>query len=46
MKLPVDSLQPVAVNVSVNLRRRYVRVAEHFLHDSQVRAALEHVRGK
>lgn len=38
MKLPVDSLEPLLINVGVNLCGRDVRVAEHFLDDPQVGA--------
>ena len=44
MKLPVHGFQPLLVYVRVNLRRRNIGVAKHFLDDSQVRAIAEKVR--
>src|SRR6266849_5777230 len=42
----VNLLQPLLDNVRVDLRCRNVGVAEHQLHRSQIRAALQQMRGK
>ena len=44
MKLPVDRLQPLLIDVRVNLRRRNIGVPEHLLDDPQVRAIAQQVR--
>ena len=46
MKFPVHRLQPLLVDMRVNLRGRNIRVAEHFLDNSQVRAIAEQMRRK
>ena len=46
MKLLVDRLEAVAIDVGVVLRRADVGVAEQFLHRAQVGAAGEQVRGE
>ncbi len=38
MKLAMHSLQPLLIDMGVNLCRRYVGVAQHLLDDSQIRA--------
>jgi len=40
----MHSLQPLLIDMGVDLRRRYVRVAQHLLDDSQIRAVAEQVR--
>ena len=45
MRRVVDRLQAVAGEVGVDLRGREVGVAEQLLHDPEVGAALEEVRG-
>ena len=42
----MHSLQPLLIDMGVNLCRRYVRVAQHLLDDSQVSAIAEQVRGE
>jgi hypothetical protein len=44
MKLAMHSLQPLLIDMGVNLCRRYVRVAQHLLDDSQIRAVAEQMR--
>ena len=44
VKLPVHSFEPLLVDVGVNLRRRNVSVAQHFLDDPQIRAVAEQMR--
>ena len=44
MKLAMDSLQPLLIDMGVDLRRRYVGVAQHLLDDSQIRAVAEQMR--
>jgi hypothetical protein len=44
MKLPVHGLQPLLVHVRVNLRRRNVRVPEHFLDDPEIGAVAQQMR--
>ena len=41
MKLPMYSFEPLLINVRVNLRRRNIGVAEHFLDDAQVGAVAQ-----
>jgi hypothetical protein len=38
MKLAMHSLQSLLIDMGVDLRRRYVRVAQHLLNDSQISA--------
>ena len=38
MKLAMHSLQPLLIDVGVDLCRRYVGVTQHLLDDSQIRA--------
>lgn len=40
----MHSLQPLLVDVGVNLCRRYVGVAQHLLDDSQIRAVAKQMR--
>ena len=44
MKLAMHSLQPLLIDMGVDLRRRYVGVAQHLLDDSQICAVAEQVR--
>ena len=44
MKLSMHSLEPLLVDVGINLGRRYVRVAQHLLDDSKIRAVAEKMR--
>lgn len=46
MKFPVRVFETVLIDVGVDLRRRDIGVAEHFLDHAQVRAVGEQVRGK
>jgi hypothetical protein len=41
MKLAMHSLQPLLIDMRVDLCRGYVGVAQHFLDDSQIRAIAE-----
>jgi hypothetical protein len=38
MKLSVHGFEPLLIDMRVNLRRRNIRVAEHFLDNAQVGA--------
>src|SRR5438067_2644243 len=44
MKLAMHSLQPLLIDMGVNLCRRYVRVTQHLLDNSQIRAVAEQMR--
>jgi len=44
VKLPMYSFKPLLIDVRVNLRRRNIGVAEHFLDDAQVSAVSKQVR--
>ena len=44
MKLAMHSLQPLLIDMSVYLCGRYVRMAQHLLDDSQIRAVAEQMR--
>ena len=44
MNLAMHSLEPLLVDMSINLRRRYVRVAQHLLDDSKIGAVAEQMR--
>jgi hypothetical protein len=44
MKLAMHSLEPLLIDMSVDLCRRYVRVAQHLLDDSKIRAVAEQMR--
>ena len=44
MKLAVHSLKPLLIDMGINLCRRYVCVAKHFLDDSKIRAVAEQMR--
>jgi hypothetical protein len=37
VKLPVHSFEPLLIDMSVNLRRRNIGVAQHFLDNPQIR---------
>ena len=41
MKLAMHSLKPLLIDMGINLGRRYVRVAEHLLDDSKIRAVAQ-----
>lgn len=38
VKLPVHSFEPLLIDMSVNLRRRNIGMAQHFLNNPQIRA--------
>ena len=44
MKLAMHSLEPLLIDMSINLGRRYVGVAQHFLNDSKICAVAEEMR--
>ena len=44
MKLAMHSLEPLLIDMRVDLCRRYVRVAQHLLDDSKIRAVAEQMR--
>ena len=44
VKFPVYSFEPLFVHVGVNLCRRNIGVAQHFLDDPQIRTVSEQVR--
>jgi hypothetical protein len=44
MKLAVHSLEPLLIDVGVDLGRRYVRVAQHLLNNSKISAVAEQMR--
>ena len=44
MKLAMHCLQPLLIDMGVNLCCRYVGVAQHLLDDSQIRAVAEQMR--
>jgi hypothetical protein len=44
MKLAMHSLEPLLIDMGIDLGRRYVRVAQHLLDDSQIRAVAEQMR--
>jgi hypothetical protein len=44
MKLAMHSLEPLLIDVSIDLSRRYVRMAEHLLDDSKICAVAEQMR--
>ena len=44
MEFPMNLAQPAAGDVRVNLPGAYVRVAEQFLDDAQIRAVLQQMR--
>ena len=46
MKLAVQILEVLAGDVGVYLSRRYIHMTEHYLHGSQIGAALQQMRGK
>ena len=41
MKLPVHGFQPLLVHVRINLRRRNIGVAQHFLDNAKIGAVPE-----
>ena len=46
MKLSVHGFEPLLIDMRVNLRRRNIRVAEHFLDNAQVGAVAKEMRRK
>ena len=44
MKLSMHSLEPLLVDMGINLCGRYIRVAEHLLDNSKIRAVAEQMR--
>ena len=46
MKTVMDGIQPLLFQMRVNLRGGYVRMSQHLLDDSEVRAVLQQMRGK
>ena len=46
MKLAMHSLEPLLVDMGINLGRRYVRVSQHLLDDSKIGAVAEEMRGE
>ena len=44
MKLAMHSLEPLLIDMGIDLGRRYVRVAQHLLDDSKIRAVAEQMR--
>ena len=46
MKLAMHSLEPLLVDMGINLGGRYVRVSQHLLDDSKIRAVAEEMRGE
>ena len=46
MKLPMHRLEPLLIDMGVNLRRRNVGVPKHFLNDPQIGPVAEQMGGK
>jgi hypothetical protein len=46
MELAVDRLKPALIDVCINLGRRDVGMAQHFLHQPQIRPARQQMCGK
>ena len=44
MKLAMHSLEPLLIDMGIDLGGRYVRVAQHLLNDSKIRAVAEQMR--
>ena len=44
MKLAVHSLKPLLIDMGIDLGRRYIRVTQHLLDDSKIRAVAEQMR--
>ena len=44
MKLAMHSLEPLLIDMGIDLGRRYVGVAQHFLDDPQIGAVPEQMR--
>jgi len=44
MKLPMDSFKPLLIDMRIDLRRRNISVAQHFLDDPQIGAVPEKMR--
>lgn len=42
----MHSLEPLLVDMGIDLGSRYVRVAQHLLDDSKIRAVAEEMRGE
>ena len=46
MELPVDLFKVSTIQVGVNLRGRYIRMAQHTLNRAEIRTAFQKVSGK
>ena len=46
MKLSMHNLEPLLVDMGINLCGRYIRVAEHLLDNSKIRSIAEQMRGE
>jgi hypothetical protein len=44
MKLAMHSLEPLLIDMGIHLGRRYVRMAQHLLDDSKIRAVAKQMR--
>ena len=44
MKSPMDSFKPLLIDMRIDLRRRNISVAQHFLDDPQIGAVPEEMR--
>ena len=44
MKLAMHRLQPLLIDVGINLCGRYIRVAQHLLDDAKIRTVAEQMR--
>ena len=44
MKLTMHGFQSLLIDMGIDLGRRYVRVAQHLLDDSKIRAIAEQMR--
>ena len=44
MKLAMDSLKPLLIDMRIDLGSRYVCVAQHLLNNSEIRAVAEQMR--
>ena len=44
MKLSMDGLEPLLIDVRVNLRGRNIGMAEHFLNDAEIGAVAKQMR--
>src|ERR1700732_5377777 len=46
VKLSVHCLEPLLIDMGINLRRRDVRVSEHFLNNAQIGAVAQQMCGE